>query len=485
MFCSKCGHKNIDGAVFCEKCGQRIEDESLKDNTWQNQVRNPNYNSNYNQNYNNSAYSNQNYNNQNYNQGQNFNYSGGNYSRESIFDRINKKYLMIALACVFSISLLGYYFYNSSTTKNTIEYREASAEDNIRKKKDKKEKLEHKTIDESLAFYDGVKTGNKKKWEKSVSLQSDKKIQDVAFSSLEKGGTYLERYRVPSYEGMTSEDLEEFRNIDFLVNEGEGTLKGTEEDFKWVSYTVGDKQTSDDYGMVPHYEFFLVDDDGNDIPVTEESRLLILGKNLKEITFEYIDNQDAFYDGTYTDDDVEIISLDLSQYLVDPSDQTYLDYIGYNTQGQDVYVVPFLCTSVIFPLILNLVVITSDTGVERRIEGDGDYGAYLYEMCNFYDFNSASLNGEESLANVINENIYNIINGDMDYAYSYVINDLLGERYFQSILLGEVGFLAATADDYFSEGMETFGYEYESLERIASLEQIGWGVKVSQKDMFK
>lgn len=222
MFCSKCGHKNIDGAVFCEKCGQRIEDESLKENTWKKQDRNSNYNSNYNQSYSNQNYNNPSYNDQNYNQGQNFNSSSGNYARESIFDRINKKYLMIGLACVLSISVIGYYFYNSSNTKNTIEYREASAEDNLRKKKDKEEKLEHKTIDESLAFYDGIKNGNKKKWEKSVSLQSDKKIQDVAFSSLEKGGTYLERYRLPSYEDMSSEEVEELRNMDFLVNEGVG-----------------------------------------------------------------------------------------------------------------------------------------------------------------------------------------------------------------------------------------------------------------------
>lgn len=484
MFCSKCGHKNIDGAVFCEKCGQRVEDESLKENTWQDQARNSNYNSNYNQSYSNQNYNNPSYNNQNYNQGQNFNYSGGNYPRASVFDRINKKYLMIGLACVFSISLVGYYFYNSSNTKNTIEYREASSEDNLRKKKDKEEKTEHKTIDESLAFYDGVKTGNKKKWEKSVSLQSDKKIQDVAFSSLEKGGTYLERYSIPSYEGMTQEDLEELRNIDFLVNEGEGTLKGSGEDFKWVSYTVGDKQTADDYGMLPSYEFFLVDDDGNDIPVTEESRLLITGNDLKEIKFEYIDNQEAFYDGTYTDDDVKVISLDLDQYLVDPSDQTYLDYIGFNTRDQDVYVVPFLCTSIIYPLILRSVAITSDTGEERILEEDGDYGVYLYEMCNFYDFNSDSLNAEGNLASVINEDIYKIINGEEDYSNSYMINDLLGERYFQSILLGEVGFLAAT-EDYSSGEMEALGYEYESLERMASLEQIGLGVKVSPKDLFK
>lgn len=485
MFCSKCGHKNIDGAVFCEKCGQRIEDESLKENTWQKQAGNPNYNSNHNQSYSNQNYNNPSYNDQNYDQGQNFNSSSGNYARESILDRINKKYLMIGLACVLSISVIGYYFYNSSNTKNIIEYREASAEDNLRKKEDKEERLEHKTIDESLAFYDGIKNGNKKKWEKSVSLQSDKKIQDVAFSSLEKGGTYLERYRIPSYEDMDSEEVEELKNMGFLVNEGVGTLKGTEENFKWVSYTLGDKEISDYYGMVPNYEFFLVDDDGNDIPITEESRLLILGNDLKEITFEYIDNQEAFYDGTYTDDDVEIISLDLDQYLLDPSEETYLDYIRYDTQGQDVYVVPFLCTSVIFPLILNSVVITSDTGEERRIEGDGDYGAYLYEMCNFYDFNSGLLNEEGNLATIINENIYNIINGEVDYSYSYAINALLGERYFQSILLGEVGFLAAVTDDYSSEEMEGLGYEYTSLEKMASLEQIGWGVKVSPEDLFK
>ena len=478
MYCSKCGHKNIDGAIFCEACGQKIEDETLKEAEFNVQQENPVVNQDYEIGSNTIRYDSI--------QSNSYEYLDRNEKAYVKTTKKKKKHLLIigVLVCLVSICGVAYYFLNSSDTKNTIKYEEVKSEEvkseqsDLVVKKDKDETV----VDKSLAFYDGVRTGNKKKWEKSIHLLSDPKIRDIGFSSLEKCGTSLERYLEYVYLIVDSETAEKFSEMSYLVTKGTGTIKGTGDNFKWVRYSAGEDEFAKEYMEIDIYDFFLIDDKGNDIPVTNEPRLLILGTDLKSITFEYVDNQDAYYSGTYTDDDVKEVTLALNKYIINDSNQTYISRLGYDLAEQDIYVVPFLPTSIEIPLVLKTVTITSESGEERILKSeDSKYEVPIHDECNFYDFNNDLLNEKGNLAIKIEKDIYDIINETKDYSYVNEINKLFGENYFQQKAITNIeNLLAMMQDDSFEDlGLSNI------LDSIATLEQQGPVFKVKQKDLFR
>ena len=473
MYCSKCGHKNIDGAIFCEACGQRIEDESLKEAEFNVQQENPVVNQDYEIGSNTIRYDSI--------QSNSYEYLDRNEKAYVKTTKKKKKHLLIigVLVCLVSICGVAYYFLNSSDTKNTIKYEEVKSEQSdLVVKKDKDETV----VDKSLAFYDGVRTGNKKKWEKSINLLSDPKIRDIGFSSLKKYGTFLERYIDYATLSVDSETAEKISEMSYLVTEGTGTIKDTGDNFKWVHYSAGEDEFAKEYMEIDIYDLFLTDDNGNEIPVTTEPRLLILGTDLKSITFEYVDNRDAFYGGTYTDDDVKEVTVALNKYLVDDLNKLYLQRLGYDLTEQDIYVVPFLSTSIEIPLVLKTVTITSISGEKRILKSeDSKYEVPIYDGCNFYDFNNDILNEKGNLAIKIAEDIYDIMNETKDYSYVNEINKLLGENYFQQKEITNIeNLLAMMKDDSFEDlGLSNI------LDSIATLEQKGPGFKVKQKDLFR
>lgn len=471
MRCRKCGHENKDGSIFCETCGQRIENDSTIEHTSKNHTENKSYNKNAGIETNFNQYSNT---------------QDKYYKAENIDIRKNsgtkKKTIQIIVGIIALILIgsgIGYKYLKSGNSIDT-DYGEVKSEEKVSKKREKK-----RLLDDIFLCYESVRNKDKSQWERSTYLLSDPKIKDILFSSLEKSGTDLDSFNILKNDYADSEAKELLRDVDIVLKKGIATLKSTGEKFDYSYISLEDEDKEKQYMIGKHYDFFMADEKGNYRQILKESRLLIEGKDLKTITFEYLDDIDAYDNETYTEDDLKRVTLDLKQYLVDTSNQPYLSRIGYDTGGRDLYVVPFCSIGDNMPLALKSISIVSKTGEEKIIDGEfANIEASLSNPCHYYDFDRGLLNENDILSKIVDSEIVSRIYESMDYSYIDDINKLLGENYIQSIILEQIKYILLIKDNPDYNGLLSIVLPNINLDDLIDLGEEREVNRISPKVLF-
>ena len=187
------------------------------------------------------------------------------------------------------------------------------------------------------------------------------------------------------------------------------------------------------------------------------------------------------------------VTLNLKKYLVDTSDQPYLNRIGYDTEGRDLYVVPFINSGFdmplvlnSMPLVLNSINIVSKTGEEKFINDEILYGeGPLIHSSYYYDFDRGLLNGKDSLSEIICLEIEDMMYESMDFSNIFEMNKLLGENYVESILLEQIKFLLLIKDcpGGYKDFLSFISHDMD-LDDVIDMGEAKEVKKVSPKELF-